>query len=118
MYNRKPHLFTYKDVLRIIKVVEPEKTPDKGLEEFLAARAALFQLQADILKMLELWAKSTRTLPWPRVIELWFRAGSFLRELRAAIPETLLAIGEANVVDLDTELEEEEEGEQDGEAVR
>lgn len=43
------HLFRYRDVLRITRVVEPETTPDSGPREAGDCLAAIFELEADFL---------------------------------------------------------------------
>ena len=50
VYDRKPHLFTYKDVLRIIRKVDPsERPPAAGPEEFALVAAALLAVFADLV---------------------------------------------------------------------
>ena len=54
VYNRKPHLFSYKDVLRIIRKVDPsdQATPG-GPEQFAQVAAALLAVFADLVAMVK-----------------------------------------------------------------
>jgi type II secretory pathway component PulC len=47
VYERKPHLFTYRDVLRIVRKVEPSVSP--GPAEFTQVAAALIAVFADLV---------------------------------------------------------------------
>ncbi len=53
VYERKVHLFTYKDVLRIIRKVDPRITPLEGPEEILQIVAALLAVFEDLLLSME-----------------------------------------------------------------
>ena len=48
VYDRKPHLFTYRDVLRIVRQVEPSS--GAGLQEFAQITAALLAVFADMVQ--------------------------------------------------------------------
>ncbi len=52
VYERKPHLFTYKDVLRIIRKVDPATAPDEGrIQEAGAILAAAIAVLDDLVRV-------------------------------------------------------------------
>ena len=52
VYERKPHLFTYKDVLRIIRKVDPATAPDEGpIQEAGAIAAAAVAVLEDMVRV-------------------------------------------------------------------
>ncbi len=54
VYGRKPHLFTYRDVLRIIRQVDPStRPPIGGPEEFGQVAAALLAVFADLVSLVK-----------------------------------------------------------------
>ena len=53
VYGRKPHLFTYKDVLRVVRTVEISDDPEKRIENIGWALAAAVAAISDMVRAIE-----------------------------------------------------------------
>lgn len=81
---RKPHLFTYKDVLRIVRVVEIPDDPERGWEQLGEASAAVFAVLSDVWSAIAVLAGRQKAA---FVLRLVARLYAFIFDLLSLLPE-------------------------------
>ncbi len=87
VYGRKRHDFTYKDVLRIIRAVDPkDESPGQALKDLGNAWAAALAVFADVLKAFKMILPQDRIF-WANRIVLDLL--SMVLELVSYLPSTI-----------------------------
>ena len=84
VYNRPVHLFTYSDVLRVVRAVEIPKDPTNIVRALGAASAALLAIQADIIRGIRNALPANRfTIASRMILTTW----GFMADLASSVPE-------------------------------
>ena len=82
--STRPHLFTYRDIARISKVVDPTSAPGTGVVEASQVASAIASLQADLL--VAMIGASALQLAAPWVVKLMQETASWMLTMMRRVP--------------------------------
>lgn len=88
VYARKPHLFRYRDILRIVRIVEPIDVWKAGLTELPEMFGSMLAIEADMLSVFG--RLGIQLVPEQKTLEFLLKTVAWLIEMLKRSPVSIL----------------------------